>query len=69
MPKIWKSRRDLILSSHTLVGNAGTAPLAAAQPQTIYGVVSLSAPMGQNSQNIQCQCEPVTDVTGSQSPG
>ena len=35
-----------------------------AQPQTIYGVVSLSAPMGQNSQNIQCHCEPVTDVTG-----
>ena len=28
------------------------------------GVVSLSAPMGQNSQNIQCHCEPVTDVTG-----
>ena len=28
------------------------------------GVVSLRAPMGQNSQNIQCHCEPVTDVTG-----
>ena len=28
------------------------------------GVVSLSAPMGQHSQNIQCHCEPVTDVTG-----
>ena len=62
--KIWKSHRNLILSSHTLAGDIGTAPLAAAQPQTIYGVVSLSAPMGQNSQNIQCHCEPVTDVTG-----
>ena len=28
------------------------------------GVVTLSAPMGQNGQNIQCHCEPVTDVTG-----
>ena len=28
------------------------------------GVVSLSAPMGQHSQNIQRHCEPVTDVTG-----
>ena len=37
------------------MGDIGTAPLAAAQPQTIYGVVSLSAPMGQNSQNIQAQ--------------
>ena len=64
MPKIWKSHRNLIPSSHTLEEDANTAPLAAAQPQTIYGVVSLSAPMGQHSQNIQCHCEPVTDVTG-----
>ena len=28
------------------------------------GVVLSSSHMGQHSQNIQCHCEPVTDVTG-----
>ena len=43
-----------------------TSPLSRTKKE---GVVSLRAPMGQNSQNIPCHCEPVTDVTGSQSPG